>query len=566
MPPTPTRADALAVLEGWKQVSIRVRRARETPFPSQVNGELDAFARDSSARFLTPTAALWAGDNLWREARFGEAHKHYGRLDGELKPIASAAQRLAALRRMGLCLERSGDVNEAVATIERARRAFPDHSAVLALEIARIHERNDLTERAAAGYQGVARLRGRDPDTTAAKATAARALQALRPDAAIVGSPIVLTRRLARGLVKQDVAALESLASTSQFVIGFAGAETAPADRARTLTQLVADLRASPAIQVDPFNFREKGDKLYLPTSGWNGVAFRGAVILVIERTQRGWVWNGMLGAGASDPKSFESLRTTDVRPSSARAASAGAARAAGPVPTSIADLAIKSPWPRGRFFRAGGLYKFVQEQLAVALAPWPINMAVLVGFASRACGFGPNGYYYAQGPTHSSTQDRYAIDFTSNRQNVAYAEISTGTPVLAVTIGIVTDVREYVNGGSATTDNHVFIDHYGEVELLAALIVAMTSGTLPRSRYSARYLHLDGPNQVPVSDGMFVEQGTILGTMDDTGNSSGSHLHFSMHRNDAARTGVRPTPMDGQTLNDGEDGKCMSSTNDPRV
>jgi murein DD-endopeptidase MepM/ murein hydrolase activator NlpD len=348
----------------------------------------------------------------------------------------------------------------------------------------------------------------------------------------------------------------------------------AAADRSRTLARLASDVRASPPVRVDPLGFREKGDKLYLPTAGWEGAVFRGTVVFLAERTARGWEWRGLLGAGASDPDALSELaqRSSSRRPAASsrrpavRALRASGAAAASPRPSSIADLGIKSPWPRGRFFRAGGLYKFIQEQAAVAATPWPFNTAVLVSFTSRACGFGPNGYYYGQGPTHSSTRDRYAIDFTSNKQHVPYAEISTGTPVLAVTIGVVTDVREYVSGGSSVTDNHVYIDHYGEEELLAAVIAGMLTGTLPRSRYSARYLHLDGPNQVPVRDGMYVEQGTILGTMDDTGNSSGSHLHFSMHENEAGATGVRPTPMDGQSLTDGEDGKCMASTNDPRT
>ena len=79
------------------------------------------------------------------------------------------------------------------------------------------------------------------------------------------------------------------------------------------------------------------------------------------------------------------------------------------------------------------------------------------------------------------------------------------------------------------------------------------------------------------VSAGMWVNQGFVLGLIDDTGNSFHDHLHFEMHdtrlrEGTTGRRGnrwgspyghsVRPTPMDGQTLNDGDDGRCIESTN----
>jgi hypothetical protein len=66
----------------------------------------------------------------------------------------------------------------------------------------------------------------------------------------------------------------------------------------------------------------------------------------------------------------------------------------------------------------------------------------------------------------------------------------------------------------------------------------------------------------------MPVKVGNRLGLMDDTGQSWLHHLHFSIHDRLTPYPGssygasVRPTPMDGQTLGDGDSGKCIRSSN----
>jgi hypothetical protein len=100
---------------------------------------------------------------------------------------------------------------------------------------------------------------------------------------------------------------------------------------------------------------------------------------------------------------------------------------------------------------------------------------------------------------------------------------------------------------------------------LFAAFVVALFTGVTPavNVRFRSMNLHLDGPGLVPVSLGMFVRQGSRLGPMDDTGFSQAQHLHYEIIDNTKNRA-VRPTPMDGQTLNDSDDGRCMHSTNVP--
>jgi hypothetical protein len=52
---------------------------------------------------------------------------------------------------------------------------------------------------------------------------------------------------------------------------------------------------------------------------------------------------------------------------------------------------------------------------------------------------------------------------------------------------------------------------------------------------------------------------------MDDTGRSVWDHLHFAIYRVDAdgkERKGVRPSPMDGQSLGNNRSAKCIKSSN----
>ena len=79
-----------------------------------------------------------------------------------------------------------------------------------------------------------------------------------------------------------------------------------------------------------------------------------------------------------------------------------------------------------------------------------------------------------------------------------------------------------------------------------------------------SRYLHMAGPNLIPVSVGMFVRQGARLGPMDDTGSSAYDHLHFSIHDDAMGGASVRPNPMDGQPLTNTDDGRCILSSNVP--
>jgi murein DD-endopeptidase MepM/ murein hydrolase activator NlpD len=104
-------------------------------------------------------------------------------------------------------------------------------------------------------------------------------------------------------------------------------------------------------------------------------------------------------------------------------------------------------------------------------------------------------------------------------------------------------------------------------------------------NRFLTRYMHLAGPGLVSLSPGMSAFLGERIGLMNDTGNSVLDHLHFSIHDQTVPFPGggtpgttpvgaacggavtrgasVRPTPMEGGTLNDNDGGRCVRSTNE---
>ena len=94
------------------------------------------------------------------------------------------------------------------------------------------------------------------------------------------------------------------------------------------------------------------------------------------------------------------------------------------------------------------------------------------------------------------------------------------------------------------------------------------TLGSSETEEILSRYLHLAGPNMLSVSVAMPVITGQRLGQINDTGDSVGDHLHFSIHDqtvpsgNPSRGASVRPTPMDGTSLGDLASGKCVLSSN----
>ncbi len=89
------------------------------------------------------------------------------------------------------------------------------------------------------------------------------------------------------------------------------------------------------------------------------------------------------------------------------------------------------------------------------------------------------------------------------------------GTPVVAAESGTVIRANDYDSWGDSW-GYYVLIYH--------------------NSTFTTRYAHLSG---LTVSDGQYVEQGTVVGYEGDTGNVTGPHLHFEVYEN-----GTRVDPM----------------------
>ena len=82
-----------------------------------------------------------------------------------------------------------------------------------------------------------------------------------------------------------------------------------------------------------------------------------------------------------------------------------------------------------------------------------------------------------------------------------------TGTPIHAAAAGTVTGARP--NGGYG---NWIQIQHEGEIETVYGHMSAFAPG---------------------IVEGVWVEQGQLIGFVGSTGRSTGPHLHFELHQND---------------------------------
>jgi len=133
---------------------------------------------------------------------------------------------------------------------------------------------------------------------------------------------------------------------------------------------------------------------------------------------------------------------------------------------------------------------------------------------------------------------------------------------VLSVQDGVVTFVSPTIVPDHDHSDlgNRVEVDSPGLNDLFVALLRGAPLS--PPFKYRAGYWHLAGGRRIPVSVGMFVRQGARVGFSDNTGNSFFSHLHFVVQDRDLGLASVRPSPMDGQRLIDGDARKCVRSTN----
>ena len=162
---------------------------------------------------------------------------------------------------------------------------------------------------------------------------------------------------------------------------------------------------------------------------------------------------------------------------------------------------------------------------------------------------FGPRGFYYNTLISHNDVS-AFAIDFTDYD---GFNAANNHWRVLSATGGRVFRTGFNIPDDSSIGPNFVEID-------------TVPSGT---NLFRSRYLHLAREVTPPVLAGMLVSTGFFIGRVQNTGNSAFSHLHFSIHNQRRPFPGggslghsVRPTPMDGFRLEDGDESTCVASSN----
>jgi murein DD-endopeptidase MepM/ murein hydrolase activator NlpD/tetratricopeptide (TPR) repeat protein len=525
-----------ATRERWVDLAALTLSARGETRPSAVNELLEAAAGAEPQSPVAPAYRIWAADNLAREGRYALALDAF---DVAID-LASSAPRLtaradavgAALLHKAQVARLAGDPATAIRTYRELAAATSQPAGPL-YQAGWVAEADGDDDEAARLYRAAAHDGPETSRTDNPAELARRSLQRLEAvNAVYLPSARALSEVLAQALEAGDAAALERLVGTTHFAVGPAGGHTV-FEKPAMFKALLGDLLDS-RIQVQR-QLAGSGSKRYLTSTGWKGEWYRGEVTLLLTRAPKGWQWTAVV---LSEPHEAWVERWRPATPQTNQAL----------------PFALRAPWPSGQSFKAGGLTQYITEQAAVVAAGPIAGRILLATLANGPCGFGPRGSYYNQGSTHDE-EDAFAIDFTRFERGVPYINASGGTPVLAVHDGIA-----WVNAGTASGDpdasNTVAIDHADP---------AVPTDT---DRFRSFYLHLAGPFEILVSDGMPVITGQRLGTIDDTGNSTGSHLHFSIHDrnlpypNVSYGRSVRPTPLSGVRLDDGDSGQCVLSDN----
>lgn len=563
-------------VELWRYLSQTVHQARCTPYPSGTNELLQSHVREDRAGPLVPMLMLWTGDNLLAENRFDKAIAAYAALLDRYPDalFAGTPWGMFALEQTAVCHDNLGEHERASAIYGHMLKSYGKFvsEARLNFRQGNLEEqvRNDRQAIVAYRRASVADNWPRHGQVNM-RDLARRHADRLESGREWVRADIrTLAQEVSRALWKRDARALEALASPTHFTLGLTGGERYFVERKAVLDRLCADMQRS-EIAAHPSKLRGSGGKIYLDSSGWRGDTFTDDVTFLFSRMRDGFEWSGVVRARRReddwerfpDPKEVPDTPEPRSGPEPSPAAKK----------TTPADLRMKAPFSRGENFRVGGIIPMTAQLGAIAAAwawtgpffPLFYGQALSALSASSACGLGPGGLWYGQPTTHVD-RDNFAVDFSTFIRGIPFALTARGRAVLAIADGIVTYVDANQSSGDPYIANQVNVDHTLDVELVLEFFSMLFSGKWLPTKYSAEHLHLDGPNMIPVSVGMFLRQGARLGVIDDTGLSVADHLHFSLHDSFLPweSSSVRPTPMDGQTLEDGDDGRCMFSTNVP--
>lgn len=546
----PASLDAKTDFE-WRQLSAQVLDHRRAGICSNTNIMLESAIEREPQSPLAGAYQLWIGDNLVRDGGLRKALSHYDKAVDSFAANEPLVQTIdgvgGALLKKAQTAALAKDWATAVETYQTLSRHLPDDPDPLFQAGLLLEETGDR-DGAAAFYRSVAR---KDPSnhTDDPAELARRCLERLStPDSAFFLTVEHVVDAIEAALSSKSGGQLRALASTTHFAISPAGSHGSFESLA-LLDELCRDFAKS-EIRTHR-SILGGGDKRYLRTSGWRGKWFRGEVILQITRSARGWQWTGC-GLTAPNQLWIDHWQSA-VSPNGQPIALLG---------EQLPPFELLAPWPKGLCFAAGGFSKYIFEQsliLELLVLPWPLGAiaaaALTLIFSARECGFGVRGFYYNDVTSHID-EDAFAIDFTRYHRFAPYINRSEGTPVLAARGGIVSRVSDGTPSGSSTASNTVHVQH-GD-----------PSDPTNTDRYTSRYLHMQGPGRIVVSQFMPIFTGNRIGLMDDTGRSFLSHLHYSIHDRQIAFPNISygrsipPTPMNGVELKGLDSGKCVCSTN----
>jgi murein DD-endopeptidase MepM/ murein hydrolase activator NlpD/tetratricopeptide (TPR) repeat protein len=503
---------------------------------SRSNVSLLAAAGREPQAPTAPAYRLWMADNLAMDGDYSAALKAYDDCvlaTQSARPITAGQDLVTgALLHKAQAAELGDDPQGAIAAY-RDLIGYRPTDTIAPLSAGLIAERLGDHAAAADFYKSISssELSARTDDLAQ---LARRALDRLNAKDVRYGrSATQLADQLTTALERRDTRTLQHLAGKTHFAVGPMGGHTR-FESLELLDEFLKELLLGD-VRVKR-QLLGTGGKRYLPSTGWKGKWYHGTVALIITEAPGGWQWTGIALFESSEAWA-ERWKPAVIQTNQ-------------PLP-----FEILAPWPEDQCFTAGGLLEFIAEAAIVANAG-PFSPLVAAGLAAtNCCGWGPRGFYYNMGPTHSD-ENAFAIDFSRYRRFVPFDNESGGTSVLAVREGIVSRVWAGRPSGDPTMDNRVEVQHPDP------------DNPTDLTRFTSKYLHLEGPFKIPVREMMPIRLGTLLGLMDDTGNSVMDHLHFSIHdrqlTHPAAPEGrsVRPSPMGGVTLGDSDSNKCVESTN----
>lgn len=499
-------------IETLREVSVSTRVARRSGDRSTAIDVVQRELRNAREPAIRAILQRWQIDDAVAADRPDEALDRIRALVGQFGDVHFAGAPWAA--RVGSAevrlLDRADAPDVALRRCRELAAKWPNEfdAATALFDLARSAERRGDTRAAHALYESVVRS-SPDEDPGPSLPDLARGMQRRLRGAPWSRSSVGdLRKEVLSALRSVDAGALARLASGANFFVGPRLGEPALVAGANIARWLSTALRQ--ARRADIVERTDESGTLWIGIvdSARRGTSPTIELGLRMVRARAEWDWlvvtGGVQSAAVGDLWSFLKGCETNRTES----------------PTVV--LPLKAPWPAGLALSAGGF---------------------------------TGGLYYNQAPTHCA-ESAFAIDFANGLDTY-------GIDVLAVHQGLVTTVRSDTDDFDDYTANVVYCDLVPDAGSVVVLLQLLFGGEVSRTRYDARYYHLRGPDQIPVSEGMWVGVGTKLGEFDSTGRSAASHLHFELLDRTENRHTVMPTPMDGVDLGLDDGGALITSSNE---